>query len=89
MALEHIGAVEGLGMGGAGARAEGAHHGSLVVSQGVAILVVLAGEALDVVLACFDRALFGAFFLVCQHVGGQVFEDTTAVRMGAAVTNSC
>lgn len=65
MALEHISAVEGLGMRGAGARAKGAHHGALVVSQGVAILVVLAGEAFDMVLACFDWTLFGAFFLVC------------------------
>ena len=84
MALEDVGAVEALFRGGAGARAETAYHCALVVGQGVAVLVVLAGKALDVVLAVQDRALLWSLGLVSQHVGFQVFEDSATVGVWAA-----
>lgn len=57
MALEDVSAVEALFRGGAGAWAETADHCSFVVGEGVAVLVILARESLDVVLAVQDRAL--------------------------------
>lgn len=84
MTLEDIGAIEALFRGGAGARAETAYHGPFVVGEGVAVLVVLAGEALDVVFAVQDWALLGSLRLVSQHVGFQVFEDSATVRVWAA-----
>lgn len=57
MTLEDVGAVEALFRGGAGTWAESAYHCPFVVGQGVAVLVVLAGESLDVVLAVQNRAL--------------------------------
>lgn len=68
VALEDVGAVKRLFGGRAGAGAETADHGALVMGQGVAVLVVLAREALDVVLAGLDGALFGALGLVGEHV---------------------
>lgn len=60
-------------------------HGALVVGESVAILVVLASKAFDVILACLDRALFRAFVLVSEHVGLEVFEDLAAVGICASL----
>lgn len=43
---------------------EAADHGALVVRQGVAVLVVLAGETFGVVVAGRDGAFLGPFGLV-------------------------
>ena len=79
MSLEDISTIEALFSSGARARAEAADHGALVVRQGVPVLVVLARKALDVVLACLDGALLGAFRLVREHVCLQVLERPAAV----------
>src|SRR5690606_27781222 len=47
------------------------------------VLVVLAREALDVVLAAPDGALLRPLLLVREHVGRQVLEDPPAVRVRA------
>lgn len=85
MALEHVGAVEGLLGSGARAGAEATDHGALVMGQGVAVLVVLASKALDVVLAGLDGALLGALRLVGEHVRLEVLEDFAAVGVGASL----
>jgi hypothetical protein len=85
MPLEDIGAVERLLSRGTGSRTETAHHCSLVVGQGVSVLVVLAREALDVVIARLNWALFGAFRLVRQHVRLQVLEGLTTVGVWASL----
>lgn len=89
VSLEDVGSVKGLFESGAGAGTEGASHGTTVMGEGVAVLVVLAGEALCVVLACHDGTLLGAFLLVREHVGGEVAEDapTVGVRTSGAVFN--
>jgi hypothetical protein len=74
MSLEDIGAVEAFLRSSARARAETAHHGSLVVRQGVPVLVILACEALDVVFAGLDWALLGTLSLVGEHVSLQILE---------------
>jgi hypothetical protein len=78
MALEDVGAVEALLGRGARPGAEAAHHRTLVVGQCVAVLVVLASESLDVVLACLDRALLWPLILVREHMGLEILEDTAA-----------
>lgn len=83
--LEDIGAVERLLRSRAGSRTETAHHGTLVVSQGVAVLVVLASEALDVILAGLDGTLLGSLVLVGEHVCLEVLEDLATVRVGASL----
>ena len=74
MSFEHICAVEALLGRAAGAWTETAHHGSLVVRQGVSVLVVFAREAFGVVLASWDRAFLRALILVCEHVRLEVLE---------------
>ena len=74
MSLEHIRSVEALLSRAAGAWAETAHHGSLVMCQCVAVLVVLARETFGVVFARRDRTLLGALILVCEHVRLEVLE---------------
>jgi hypothetical protein len=76
--LEHVGAVKALLRSRSASRTEAANHGSLVVSKCVAVLVVLACEALDVVFACGDWAFLGPLVLVCEHVCLQVLEDASA-----------
>lgn len=74
MSLEHVRTVEALLGRAARAWAEPAYHGSLVVCQCVPVLVVLAREALCVVLASRDRAFLWALVLVCEHVRLKVLE---------------
>jgi hypothetical protein len=74
MPLEDISAVEALLCGSARSGTEAAHHCSLVVRQCVPVLVVLARETLDVVLAILDRAFLGTLGLVGEHMGLQVLE---------------
>jgi len=83
--LKNVGAVERLLGRRAGARAEAADHRTLVVRQGVAVLVVLAREALGVVVAGRDGALLGPLGLVGEHVCFEVLEGLAAVGEGAVV----
>ena len=84
MSLEDIGAVERLLGCRPGAWAEATHHSTLVMSQGVSVLVIFAGETLRVVLAGEDRALFRSLGLVGKHMRFQVLEDLATVGMWAA-----
>ncbi len=43
------------------------------------VLVVFPSKAFDMIFACLNRALFGTFVLVCEHVGFQVLEYFAAV----------
>lgn len=88
MALEHVGAVEGLLVSRAGSGAERADHGALVVRQGMSILVVLAREAFGVVLACLNGAFLGTHVLVSQHVRCQILHYATTVRPWTPVPNA-
>ena len=74
MPLEDIRTVEALLSRAARAWTETAYHGSLVVRQCVAVLVVLAREAFGVVFASRDRTLLRALILVCEHVCLEVLE---------------
>jgi hypothetical protein len=78
VSLEHICAVEALLSRAAGAWTESADHSSLVVRQGMPVLVILAGEALSVILASRDRTLLRALVLVCEHVRFEVLEVPAA-----------
>lgn len=84
VAFENVGSVEALLGGRPRTWAEATHHGPLVVSQGVSVLVVFAGEALDVVFARHNGALLRSLGLVREHVGLEVLEDSATVWMGAA-----
>ena len=79
MSLEDICAVERLFSRGTRAWAEATHHGALVVSKGMAVLVVLPCEALVVVFASGDGALLGPLVLVGKHVCLQILENATAL----------
>jgi len=74
MSLEDICAVETLLTRTTTARTEPANHCSFIVSQCVPVLVVFAGEPLDVVVTGWNRALFWSFVLVCEHVRLEVFD---------------
>jgi hypothetical protein len=84
VALEDIGTVERLLVGGPRAGTEATHHCSFVVGQGVPVLIVLPREPFDVVVTCLDWALLGTLILMRQHVCFQVFEDLSTVGIGAA-----
>ena len=54
------------------------------MGEGMPILVVLAGEALDVIVASLNRALLWSLVLVSQHVCFQVFKDLSTLGIGAS-----
>lgn len=73
--LEDIGAVECLLGWKTAARAETTDHGSLVMSESVALAIVLASEAFLRVFASGDWALLWALIHVGDLMGLQVSED--------------
>jgi hypothetical protein len=79
--LENIGPVKGLLGGRARARAESTHHGTLIVGQGMPVLVVFASKAFDVVLTREDGAFLGSLRLMRKHVGLEVLEGLPAIGM--------
>lgn len=83
MSLEDVYALKALFRRIAGARAEPAYHGALIVCQGVAVPVVFAGEALRMVFACRDWALFRALILVREHVRLKILEAPVARGVSA------
>ena len=68
MSLEDISAVERLLSRRTGPRTETADHGTLVVCQGMSVLVILPCETLKVIFASSDRALLWSLILVSEHV---------------------
>ena len=68
MAFENVGSIEAFLGSRARSWTEPAHHIALVVSQRVAVLVVLSSEALVVVGAVDNRALLGSLGLMGEHV---------------------
>ena len=88
MPLEDIGAVEALFRSGPGSRTEAADHGTLVMRQGMSVLVVFPCEALEVIFTGDDGALLWSFRLVREHVGFEITEDTPAIRMGTPMAFS-
>lgn len=83
MPLEDVCTVETLFGRAARAWAETAHHSALVVSQGVAVLVILPGKALGMILACGNWALLRALILVSEHMCLQVLEVPATSRVWA------
>jgi hypothetical protein len=83
--LEYIRSVERLLCGRSRARAEATYHGALVMGQGVSVLVVFAGKALDVILAGLDGALLGTFILMREHVCLEILENFAAVGICASL----
>lgn len=81
VSLEDVGPVEALFYRRARARAETAYHGTLVMGQGVSILVVFSRKAFLIVLTVQDWTFFWPFRLMCQHMGFQILEDSAAVGM--------
>jgi hypothetical protein len=84
VSLENIGPVEALLGGRARAWAEAAHHGTLVMGQGVSIFVILACKTFLVVLASQDGTFLGSLGLMGQHVGLEILENLSALRVRAA-----
>merc|ERR1712144_184995 len=64
VALEDISSVEGLFSRGASVGAKAADHSALVMGQGMTVFVVLASEALDVVLATSDASLLAVLIQI-------------------------
>ncbi len=81
MTLEDVSAIETLLGSRARSRAESAHHVALVMGQGMSILIVLAGKALLVVVACHNRTFFRPFRLMGKHVRLQVLEQPATVNV--------
>jgi len=54
------------------------------MSESVPVLVVLSGEALDVIVTCLDGALLGPLILVGQHVRLQILEHLSTFRIRAS-----
>ncbi len=84
MSLEDIRTIEAFLRGGPGPRTEVAYHRSLVVSQGVTVLVVFARETFLMIFADYDGALLRSFGLMRQHMRLEVLEVSTTVRVGAS-----
>ena len=68
MTLEDVGSVEAFLGSRAGSRAESADHVALIMSQSVAVLVVLASKAFMVVSTRGDWALLWSLRLVGEHM---------------------
>lgn len=78
MTLEDIGAVKALLRCTAASWTESTDHRTLVVCEGVSVLVVLSGKPLGVVFAGGDWAFLGTFVLVCEQVCLEIFNVSTA-----------
>jgi len=78
MTLEDVGTVEGFFGGGAGARTETTDHSPLVMCEGMALTIVLAGESLSVILAADDGALLWSLVLMGEHMSLEVAEFLSA-----------
>lgn len=83
MPLEYVCAVEALLCGAATAGAKATDHGTLVVGEGVSVLVVLSCEALGMVFTGWDWTLLWSLILVGKHVSLQVFDVSAACCNGA------
>lgn len=84
MTFEDVSSIEALLRRGARSWAESADHVTLVVSQGVAILIIFASESLVVVGAVDDWALLGSLGLMGEHVGLEILEWSSTVWMRTA-----
>src|SRR5438105_18487 len=84
MPLEDIGAVKALLSGRPRARTEAADHGALVMGEGMPVFVIFSGKSLLIVLAIRDGAFFWSLGLVCQHMGLEVFKDSSTVPVWAS-----
>ena len=83
MSLEHIGSVETLLSRRPRSRAKAADHGTFVMCQCMSILVILACEALQVVLASEDWAFFRSLGLMSQHMSFEILEYLPAFGVRA------
>ena len=88
MAFEDVCSVERLLGWSARAGTETTDHCAFVVGEGVTVLVILASEALDVIITCCYWAFLWSFRLVGEHVCFQVLEGLAAVwyRASSLVT---
>ena len=88
MTFEDVGSIKALLGCRARAWTETAHHRTLVMGQGVSILVILARESLLIVLTSENGTFFGSFRLMSKHMSFQVLEDppTIWVRASASVS---
>jgi hypothetical protein len=84
MSLEDVCTVEGFLRGRSRARAETTHHGTLIMSKGMSVFIILSGKTFDVVIASKYRALLWSFILVRKHMGLQVLEQLSALRVSAS-----
>jgi hypothetical protein len=82
--LEDICSVEALLGGRARSGTESTDHGPFVVSEGVSVFVILAGESFQMVIAVNNRALFRALALVSEHVSFQVLERAATIGKRAS-----
>ena len=85
VSLEDIRSVEALFGGRSRARAESTHHITLVVGEGVSILIVFAGEPFLMVRTGRNWALFRPLRLMGQHMCFQVFEQSAAAWMKTSI----
>ena len=82
--LEDIGAVKGLLRGRAGTRAETAHHSSLVVGEGVTILVV---PEFRLVSSCLPVRMPVLILLACEALNVIFASDDRALLRPLALVS--
>ena len=81
VALEDVGAIETLFRVRPRSGTETTDHRSLIMCQGMTVLVVFASEAFLVIVARYDRTLLRSLRLMRQHVSFQILEVPTTVEV--------
>jgi len=64
-------------------RTKATDHSTFKVTQSMTILVVLPSKSFGVIIAGLNRAFFGSFVLMSQHMGFEIFEQLATVRICA------
>jgi len=82
VSFEDIRAIEALLGCASAAWAEATHHSTLVMRQSMSVLVVLACEAFDMVLACCNWAFLWSLILMRKHVRLEIFHVASTCRDG-------
>lgn len=84
--LEYIGSIKRFCERRADPGAEWTDHCSSVMRESMPVFIILTSKALGVILTRLDGTLLWPLFLMREHMGCQIFENTPAIRKRTSTT---